>query len=155
MFGEIDKLTTGTRQNLIICCIYPPPWVNLSEYNSYMTYTLALLQSEHNYIFILGDYTVDISPVAEINMMTEEFKNIVSSEHFFLLINQPTHEGKPSLTIIDNIYCNIPSPLEMSDVGILQPYISYHNAICCVLQDTTAVTFLHKTKFRGKHFKIL
>ena len=48
-------------------------------------------------------------------------------------------ETNLSHTIIDNIYCNIPSPLEMSDVGILRPYISDHNAIFCVLHDTTVV----------------
>ena len=53
IFVEIDKNTAGTRRNLIIGCIYRPPWVNLSEYNSCMTNTLALLQSEHKYIFFL------------------------------------------------------------------------------------------------------
>ena len=111
IFVEIAKNTAGMRQNLIIGCIYRPPWVNLSEYNSCMTNTLALLQSEHKYIFLLGDYNVDISPTTEIHLATEEFKNILASEHFFPLINKPTHESKNSLTIIDNIYCNIPSPL--------------------------------------------
>ena len=137
IFVEIDKNTAGTRQNLIIGCIYRPPWVNLSEYNSCMTNTLALLQSEHKYIFLLGDYNVDISPTTEIHLTTEELKNILVSEHFFPLINKPTRESKNPLTIVDNIYCNIPSPLEICDVGILRPYISYHNAIFCVLYDTT------------------
>ena len=69
----------------------------------------------------------------------EELKNILSSGHFFPLINKPTHESKYSLTIIDNIYCNIPNPLEMCDVGILRQYISDHNEIFCVLYDTTVL----------------
>ena len=44
VFVEVDKNATGTKQNLIIGCIYRPPWVDLSEYNSCMTNTLALLQ---------------------------------------------------------------------------------------------------------------
>ena len=55
-----------------------------------MTNTLALLQSEHKHISLLGDYNVDISPVAEINLMTEKNIYILSSEHFFPLINQLT-----------------------------------------------------------------
>ena len=39
----------------------------------------------------------------EINLATEELKNILSSVHFFPLINKPTRERKHSLTIIDNI----------------------------------------------------
>ena len=64
VFVEVDKDTTGTKRNLIIGCIYRPPWVDLSEYNSCMTNTLALLQSEKKYIFLLGDYNVyiDITP---------------------------------------------------------------------------------------------
>ena len=153
MFVEIDKLTTGTRQDLIIGCIYRPPWVNLSEYNSCMTNTLALLQSEQKHIFLLGDYNVDISPVAEINLMTEEIKNILSSEHFFPLTNHRTRESKLFHTIIENIYCNIFSPLEMSDIGILRPYKSDHNAILCVLHDTTVINDQHsciKRNFGGK-----
>ena len=61
VFVEVDKDTTGTKRNLIIGCIYRPPWADLSEYNSYMTHILALFQSEKKYSFLLGDYNVDLS----------------------------------------------------------------------------------------------
>ena len=70
-------------------------------------------------------------------MGTEEFKNTLSSHHFFPLINQPTRETKFSNTIIDNIYCNLPCPFDMCDTGILRPYISDHNAIFCMLKNIT------------------
>ena len=111
-----------------------------------------------NIYFFLGDYNVDISPTTEIHLATDEFNNILASEHFFPLINKPTRESKNSLTIIDNIYCNIPSPLEMCDVGILRPYISDHNAIFCVLYDTTVSndqnSCIKRNFCRKKHFKI-
>ena len=44
VFVEADKDPTGTKRNLIIGCIYCPPWVDLSEYNSCMANTLALLE---------------------------------------------------------------------------------------------------------------
>ena len=129
VFVEVDQNTTGTKRNLIISCIYRPPWVDLSEYNTCMTNTLVLLQNENKYIFVLGDYNVDISPVAKHNLATEEFKNISSSEHFPPLINKPTRESKHSHTIMDNIYCNMTSSIEMYDSGILRPFISDHNAV--------------------------
>ena len=89
VFVEVDKNTTDTKRNLIIRCIYRPPWVDLSDYNSCMTNTLALLQCENKYIFLLGDYNVDISPVPKHNLATEEFKNILSSEHFSLSLISP------------------------------------------------------------------
>ena len=118
-----------------------------------MTNTLALLQSEHKYIFVLGDYNVDISPTTEIHLATEEFRNILASEHFFPLISGIFKEMG---TIIDNIYCNIPSPLEMCQFGILRPYISDHNAICCVFYDTTVSNYQNsciKRNFCRKNIK--
>ena len=94
VFVEVDKNTTGTKRNLIIGCIYRPPWVDLKEYNTCMTNTLPLLQSENKYIFLLGDYNVYISPVAKHNLAIEEFKNSLSSDHFSPLINKPTGESK-------------------------------------------------------------
>ena len=34
VFVEVNKNTTGTKRNLIVGCIYRPPWVNLSEYEN-------------------------------------------------------------------------------------------------------------------------
>ena len=73
MFVEVDENTTGTKRSLIVGCIYRPPWVNLSEYNSCMTNIIAVLQRENKYVYLLGDCNVDISPAAEINLATEEF----------------------------------------------------------------------------------
>ena len=106
-----------------------------------------------NIFFLIGDYNVAISPLAEIKLMTEACKNILLSKHFYPLINQPTRESKLSHTIIDNIYCNIPIPLEMSDIGFLRPYYtSDHNAILCMLHDITVNNVQHsciKRNFGG------
>ena len=53
----------------------------------------------------------------------EEFKNILSSNHFYPLINRPTHITKSSATLIDNIYCNMPN-------------ISDHRGIFCIDNNT-------------------
>ena len=54
----------------------------------------------------------------------EEFKHIFCSHHLYSLINKPTREAKSSKTIIDNIYCNIPHVLIISNIGIIRTYIS-------------------------------
>ena len=143
VFVEVVKDTTGTKRNLIIGCIYRPPWADFLEYNSCMTNTLALLQIEKKYIVLLGDYIVDISPGATHNLASEELKNILSSKIFFPLIKKPTRESKHSHTIIDNIYCNIPSSIKMCESGILRPFISDHNAVFCGLNDTTVFNDKH------------
>ena len=89
VFVEVDKDTTGTKRNLIIGCIYRPPWTDLSKYNSCMTNTLALLQSENKYIFLLGDYNVDIAPGATHNLASEELKIFYHLNIFSLLLISP------------------------------------------------------------------
>ena len=137
VFVEIDKNTTNTNQNLIVGCIYRPPWVKIADFIRALTPKLEKLKSENKYTLLMGDYNVDISPCIESDLAIEEFKNIFSFHHFFPLINQPTRETKSSNTILDNIYCNIPCPFDTCDVGILRPYISDHNAIFCILNDIT------------------
>ena len=74
--------------------------------------------------------------------------------------NQPTRETKSSNTIIDDIYCNIPCPFDMCDIGILRPYISDHNAFFCILKNITLNKRTHtcsKRNFSNKNiskFKI-
>ena len=72
--------------------------------------------------------------------LTRQLKNLRIFELLIIfspLINQPTRETKSSNTIKDHIYCNIPCPFDMCDVGILRPYISDHNAIFCILNNIT------------------
>ena len=65
-----------------------------------MTNILAVLQRENKCVYLLGDYNVDISPAAEINLATKEFEHILSSGQFFPLINKTMRESKHSLTFI-------------------------------------------------------
>ena len=71
--------------------------------------------------------------------LTWELKNlrIFYLLNIFPLIKQPTRETKSSNNIIDNIYCNIPCPFDMCDVGILRPFISDHKTLFCILKNIT------------------
>ena len=73
-----------------------------------------------------------MAPNIELSPDEEEFKNIFFSHHLFPLINKPTRETKHTATVIDNIFCNATSPLDICVVGILRPYISDHHGILCV-----------------------
>ena len=137
VFVEIDKNTTNNKHNLIFGCIYRHPWVKIADFITALTPKLEKLKSENKYTLLMGDYNVDISPCIEFDLAIEELKNILSSHHCFPLINQPTRETTSSNTIIDNIYCNIPCPFDMCDVGILCPYIRDHNTIFCILNNIT------------------
>ena len=77
VFVEIDKNATNTNRNLIIGCIYRPPWVKIPDFITALTDKLEQLKRENKYTFLLGDYNVDISPCIEFEMGTEESKNLL------------------------------------------------------------------------------
>ena len=95
---------------------------------------LDLLHGNH-YVFLLGEFNVDLFHGVGTNLPIEEFKNIFLTHHLYPLINKPTREVKSSNTIIDNIFCNVPNALETCSVGIIRTYISDHHAILCILDN--------------------
>ena len=96
LFIEIDELTIGTKYNVVIGCIYRPPWVNLSDFNDLLNGTLQSCDTNNKYVYILGDFNVDLSHNIKTNNATEDLKNLFSMHHFAPLINKPTREMKNS-----------------------------------------------------------
>ena len=94
--------------------------------------------NKNHYIFLLGDFNVDLTQGVETNLAIEEFKNIFSSHYFIHSINKQTREVKTSKTTIDNIFSNVPYALNMCKAGIIHTYISDHHAIFCILDNVMA-----------------
>ena len=154
IFVEIENGTTGTNYNLIIGCVYRPPWVSLNDFNVLLTTMLESLRIHNKTIFVLGDFNADLSLKAEMNDAVEDFKNIFSTHHMFPLINSPTREVKSSKTIIDNIFCNIPDALDIYEIGIIRSYISDHHAIFCIMNNTVNQAnkqYVTKRNYCDKH----
>ena len=138
IFVKIDKSCVGTTCHNIVGCVYRPPWFDLSLFNELLNKTLDLL-NKNNYVFLLGDFNVDLTQGVETNLAMEELKNTFSTHYFYPLINKPTREVKHSKNIIDNIFSNVPYALDMCDVGIFRTYISDHHAIFSVLDTVIPV----------------
>ena len=94
-------LTIGTKYNVVIGCIYRPPWVNLSDFNDLLNGTLQSCHTNNKYVYILGDFNVDLSHNIKTSTATEDFKNLFSMHHFAPLINKHTRDMKNSKTVID------------------------------------------------------
>ena len=129
-FVEVDKSSAGSRLNLIIGCIYRRPWEPLAEFNYLLSTMLDLIVRENKIVFLLGDFNVNLSHNNELSLDAAEFKNIFFGHHLFPLINKPTRETKHTGTVV---FCNVPSPIDISDVGIFRPYISDHHGIFYVM----------------------
>ena len=61
LFIEIDKLTIGTKYNVIIGCIYRPTCVKLADFNELLRGTLQTFHTNNRYVFLFGDFNVDLS----------------------------------------------------------------------------------------------
>ncbi len=157
IFIEIDRTSINSKRNIVVACVYRPPWVDLTMFNEALTQTLDVLVTEDKHTFILGDLNIDISHDATTNLSIEGVKNTFSSYHYYPLINSPTRVTDHSSTIIDNIYCNVPQPCNMCDVGILRPDISDHHAIFCMIKYTMSKrdkSILTKRHFTKKNIAI-
>ena len=121
LFIEIDKKSTLTQHNIIVGCIYRPPSCPLHYFNELLGEILCKLESEKKYVYITGDFNCN---TLVSNTSTEEFKNILSSNHFYPLINRPTRITKSSATLIVNIYCNMPNISNARAAGLLHAHIS-------------------------------
>ena len=117
---------------------------------------LDLIVRENKIVFLLGDFNVNLSHNNELSLDVEEFKNIFFSHHLFPLINKSTRETNHTATVIDNIFCNVPSLIDISDVGILRPYISDHHGTFCVMNSEKQKQNQHsyvKRNFTNKSIK--
>ena len=91
------------------------------------------MESEKKYVYITGDFNCN---TIVSNTSTEEFKNILSSNHFYPLINRPTRITKSSASLIDNIYCNMPNISNTMAAGLLHANILDHKGIFCIANNT-------------------
>ena len=90
---------------------------------------LDRLEREKKIVFITGDYNCN---VLSRNILTEEFKDIFTSNHLYPLCNKPTRITKESSTLIDNIYCNIPNPANSVHSGLLHVNLADHKGLFCI-----------------------
>ena len=132
-FIEIDKKLTVTKHNRIVGCIDRPPSYSLHYFNELLGEILCKLESEKKYVYITGDFNCN---TLVSNTSTEELKNILSSNHFYPLINRPTRITKSSATLIDNIYCNMSNISNTMAAGLLDANISDHKGIFCIDNNT-------------------
>ena len=65
---------------MIVGCIYRPPWVDVCTFNVLLNNMLGSLHKNH-YVFLLGDFNVDLSPAIETTAAVEELKKLFCSHH--------------------------------------------------------------------------
>ena len=137
VFIEILKTSIMTKHNVICGCVYRPPFMSLKTFNVQLSTMLGKLQHENKYVYITGDFNVNVLPHIKGGLDTQDFKNIFSSSFFTPLITQATRVTRHSASLIDNCYCNLPEVAIHCEAGILKLSISDHYAIFCISKSAT------------------
>ena len=78
-------------------------------YCNYLNKLLENISKEQKFIFLLGDFNVNLLNYNEHNQ-TNEFLNSLASNSFVPLILQPNRITSHSNTLIDNIFSNVIDP---------------------------------------------
>ena len=133
IFVEINKRYLKTKYNTIIGCIYRPPSYKLKSFNELLTSKLAILTTENKHLYIAGDFNVNTDPMIGGNGNTQNFKNILSSNFLFPLINKPTRVTQHSSTIILTIFTVIQIILQIFVNQVYSVYLYQITVIYFVL----------------------
>ena len=121
IFIEVEQPIFSTSRNTIVGEIYKPPSSKLKHFNKELEKLLIKIKKEKKYAILMGDYNVDtLSEMNNKSKPTQDFINIFSSYYYHKLINHPTRERNQSVTLIDNIYTNIPDCYNTCTSGVLK-----------------------------------
>ena len=94
--------------------IYRHPTMDLTDFNcNYLNKLLENISKEQKYIFLLGDFKVNLLNYNKHNQ-TNEFLDSLASNSFIPLILQPTRIISYSNTLIDNTFSNFIEPNKIS-----------------------------------------
>ena len=128
--------------------------MSLKSFNIRLSSILGKLKHENKYVYITGDFNVNVLPHIKGSLDTQDFKNIFSSSFFTPLITQATRVTHHSSSLIDNCYCNLPDVATHCEAGILKLSISDHHAIFCISNSATVRsknTVIRKRSFCDKN----
>ena len=132
VFVELFKHTTNTKYNVICGCVYRPPSMSLKEFNKLLSITFDKIKQERKYVYISADFNVNTMSHLKGSLSTQEFNNIFSSNFCFPSINRPTRVTNHLVSIIDNIYSNVPIQGCDYHAGVLTVGITDHYGIFCI-----------------------
>ena len=115
----------------IIGVIYRPPNSSYDDYISRLTEILEQITSTDRPCYIMGDFNLDLLHYGSHTTVTQ-FLDLMYSNFFSPLIDQPTHVTSTSATLIDNVFYNRIHHSHLTKVACTD--ISDHYLLCVVNQ---------------------
>ena len=126
---------TSAYQKYIIGNIYRlPSYIgdDLSTFTDEYTNLLNILRTRSKFVYLCGDYNIDILKICSNNHRNTFYENVMSC-CFVPKITLPTRICDTASTLIDNIYTNVLDKSHTS--GILIRPLSDHQMYFCVMNE--------------------
>ena len=100
------EITNPSKTNIIVCCIYRHPMMDLNEFSChYLNPLLQKLAKEQKTVFFLGDFNVGLLKYEQ-HKATNEFLDFLSSNMVLPYFIQLTRINSHSKSIINNVFSN-------------------------------------------------
>ncbi len=112
---EIDN---PRAKNILCCCAYRHPSSDIAKFTQHLQETLCAIADEDKIIQIMGDFNIDLLNYGH-HTLTDDFINLMFSSHFMPSILHPTRITDTSSTLIDNIFLNNVTDLDIISGNLL------------------------------------
>ena len=122
-------------QKYILGNVYRLPLYGIDDLTSFtneFTTLLNLLKTRSNFIYLCGDYNIDILKMSSNHIYNTFYENVISCS-FAPKITLPTRICDTTSTLIDNVYTNVLDKNYTS--GILIRPISDHQMYFCIMNE--------------------
>ena len=122
-------------QKYILGNVYRLPLYGIDDLTSFtneFTTLLNLLKTRSNFIYLCGDYNIDILKMFSNHVYNTFYENVISCS-FAPKITLPTRICDTTSTLIDNVYTNVLDKKHTS--GILIRPISDHQMYFCIMNE--------------------
>ena len=123
IFIEIESQCLNTTKNVIIGLIYRVPDSNIDLFNKELSDILQKITKENKFIYLMGDYNLDLLKCAE-HEYTQEFLDTMYANNLIPTITKPTRPK--TRTLIDNIFTNNYQDNQKQERGIIYADLSDH-----------------------------
>ena len=112
IYIEIEKSCINLEKNVIVGMIYRPPNRNLDDFKNSLDVTLTKIKKEGKLNYLLGDYNINLLN-SDTHLPTADFLDLMYSNSYLPLINKPTRVTQQTVSLIDNIYSNCTTNIQV------------------------------------------
>ncbi len=99
------EINNPKAKNIICCCVYRHPNSDITKFTDHLQEMFRNLAKENKQMANMGDFNINLLNY-ETHTATNDFINMMFSNHFQPSILHPTRITDTSSTIIDNIFIN-------------------------------------------------